>query len=329
MPIHKVDNKTNIDLVDHVQNTEEEEEPFQIERCGRRVARFSSSAPDMVGTFENFEWKVKRSNKTTLHLVCLMDNCTWKLRAVRRDKRTYFQCDEDGKFLNFIMSLGVSLKGFWRCMPPVSAVDGTHLKGRFSGTIFVTTAQDDDLVFISNRDASIEAGISKIFPHATHTICCWHFSEYINKRFYRKDVAAIMDKVARSYTELKYNRHMEELRNLYQNAFDYVKDIDPHKWSYVHSPERRYRSMHHQLTDAAHLVILKRVEKCGYMTINPVDWNIFSIKRSGKQWIVDLARKTCTCNKFQMDMFPCSHALAATMERNLDFTCLCEECYKR
>ncbi|KAK2648328.1 hypothetical protein Ddye_015817 [Dipteronia dyeriana] len=39
----------------------------------------------------NFEWKVKMSNKTILHLVCLMDNCTWKLRAVRRDKGTYFQ----------------------------------------------------------------------------------------------------------------------------------------------------------------------------------------------------------------------------------------------
>ncbi|KAK2645931.1 hypothetical protein Ddye_021126 [Dipteronia dyeriana] len=39
----------------------------------------------------NFEWKVKRSNKTTLHLVCLMNNCTWKLRALRRDKATYFQ----------------------------------------------------------------------------------------------------------------------------------------------------------------------------------------------------------------------------------------------
>ncbi|KAK2648923.1 hypothetical protein Ddye_016412 [Dipteronia dyeriana] len=39
----------------------------------------------------NFEWKVKRSKKTTLHLVCLMDICTWKLSAVRRDEATYFQ----------------------------------------------------------------------------------------------------------------------------------------------------------------------------------------------------------------------------------------------
>ncbi|KAK2653581.1 hypothetical protein Ddye_013437 [Dipteronia dyeriana] len=40
---------------------------------------------------QNFEWKVKRSNKAMLHLVCLIDNCTLKLIAVRRDEGTYFQ----------------------------------------------------------------------------------------------------------------------------------------------------------------------------------------------------------------------------------------------
>ncbi|KAK2661958.1 hypothetical protein Ddye_000532 [Dipteronia dyeriana] len=260
---------------------------------------------------QNFEWKVKRSNKTTFHLVCLMDNCTWKLRVVRRDEGTYFQvrsfvnehtcpleeiyrrhrqasavvigevvaprlqqqdgrlmrpkdiitdmktmygiqilyskahqasqyflsliygtheetfkllpsfgyvleqqnpvtitdlqCDEDGRFLYFFMSLGASLIGFRRCMCPVIVVDGTHLKGRFGGTMFVATAQDgneqvysiafgcgdlenilswewfldclngalghiEDLVFISDQHASIKAGISKVFPDATYKI---------------------------------------------------------------------------------------------------------------------------------------------------------------
>ncbi|KAK3211782.1 hypothetical protein Dsin_016488 [Dipteronia sinensis] len=83
-------------------------------------------------------------------------------------------------------------------MRHVIAVNGTHLKGRFEGTMFVATAQDgneqvypiafgydnsennlswewfldclkgapghiDDLVFISDRHASISAGISKVF----------------------------------------------------------------------------------------------------------------------------------------------------------------------
>ncbi|KAK2662127.1 hypothetical protein Ddye_000701 [Dipteronia dyeriana] len=198
----------------------------------------------------NFEWKVKRLNKTTLRMVCLIYNCIWKLRAVRRDEATYFQvqsfinehtcpledihrrhrqasaviigevvaprlqqhdgrlmrpkdiiadmkpmygiqimyskahqaldyalsltygthkesfkllpsfgyvleqqnpgpitdlqCDENGKFLYFFILLGVSLRGFQRCMHPVIAVDGTHLKGRFGGTMFVATAQDEN-----------------------------------------------------------------------------------------------------------------------------------------------------------------------------------------
>ncbi|KAK2658763.1 hypothetical protein Ddye_005296 [Dipteronia dyeriana] len=57
----------------------------------------------------------------------------------------------------------------------------------------------NELVFISNRHASIEAEISKVFPYATHTIFCWHFAKNIKKRCHRKDVAAIMDKAARAY----------------------------------------------------------------------------------------------------------------------------------
>ncbi|KAK2641998.1 hypothetical protein Ddye_023761, partial [Dipteronia dyeriana] len=49
-----------------------------------------------------------------------------------------------------------------------------------------------------------------------------------------------MDKATRSFTELQYNRYVEELCNLYQNAFDYVNDASPHNWSHVHCLKRRY-----------------------------------------------------------------------------------------
>ncbi|KAK0603552.1 hypothetical protein LWI29_006194 [Acer saccharum] len=290
----------------------------------------------LVGHFaiqQNFEWKVKRSNKTTLHLICIIEDCTWKLRATRRDERTYFQirsfvnehscpleeipchhrqasaviigkviaprlqqhdgrlmrpkdvianmktmygiqtctCADDGKFLYFFMLLGSSLRGFRRCMHPVIAVDGTNLKGRFRGTMFVATAQDgneqvypitfgygdsennlswewfleclrgaighiNDLVFIFDRHASIETGISKVFRYVTHIIYYWHFGENMNKRFHKKDVADIMDDTARMYNELDCNRHIEELRKLHKAAFDYVIAAGPHKWSRVHCP---------------------------------------------------------------------------------------------
>ncbi|KAI9156901.1 hypothetical protein LWI28_013811 [Acer negundo] len=55
---------------------------------------------------------------------------------------TDLQCADDDTFLYFFMSLGSLIRGFRRCMRPVISVDGTHLKGRFRGTMFVTTAQD-------------------------------------------------------------------------------------------------------------------------------------------------------------------------------------------
>ncbi|KAK4840612.1 hypothetical protein QYF36_013744 [Acer negundo] len=184
---------------------------------------------------------------------------------------TDLQCADDDTFLYFFISLGSLIKGFQRCMRLVIAVDDTHLKGRFRGTMFIATAQDgnervypiafgygdsennlslewfleclrgslghiDDQVFISDRHASIEAGISKVFPYATHTICFWHFDKNMKKRFHRKDVADIMDSAARTYNEFNYNRHMNELRRLHKGAFDYAIAASPNKWFRVHCP---------------------------------------------------------------------------------------------
>ncbi|KAK2642037.1 hypothetical protein Ddye_023800 [Dipteronia dyeriana] len=261
----------------------EDEEPFETERCVRRVHRCSSTALDIAGISE------VQPNKTTAD----SENATrWVIPGVESNSfgmgGSRNLCDENGKFLYFFMSLGASLRGFQRCIRPVIAFDGTHLLGRFGGTMFVATTQDGNE----------------------------------QKGYCRNN-----DKASRVYTELQYNQHMEELQNLHQNAHDYVIDAGPHKWSCVHYPDRRYRvmtinaaecinsclkfaqqlpmltlaefirnmlqrwfhnrhraaqSIRHKLTDAAHLMILKRVDKCNIMTLNPVDWNIFSVKQAGK-----------------------------------------------
>ncbi|KAI9199116.1 hypothetical protein LWI28_027711 [Acer negundo] len=171
-----------------------------------------------------------------------------------------------------------SIRGFRRCMRPVILVDGTHLKGRFRGTMFVATAQDGN-----KQVYPIAFGVHKLMPKIRTTTANDDTAEFI--------------------------------RNMLQKWFH---DLHAAAWS-----------MRHQLIDAAHLVILKRVEKCNYMTVNLVDWNIFSVKLKGNQWTVNLHLKTCTCNKFQMDHFLCSHALTAARERNLDFTSLSADYYKR
>ncbi|KAK3230300.1 hypothetical protein Dsin_002181 [Dipteronia sinensis] len=92
--------------------------------------------------------------------------------------------------------------------------------------------------------AMIQDGIEQAYPLAFSYEDSENNASYnIKKRFYKKAVAEVMVAVVKSYRELKYNRHMEELRNLHNNAFDYVVNASLEKWSCVHYPQRRFRLM--------------------------------------------------------------------------------------
>ena len=102
-------------------------------------------------------------------------------------------------------------------------IDGAHLKGAYLGTNMIAVAMDDnngilplaygvgagetaehwrwflgnlrdsmetnggvrDLTFISDRAASIAAGISSVFPNVFHAICCRHLLMNLKTQFGR------------------------------------------------------------------------------------------------------------------------------------------------
>ncbi|KAK3212393.1 hypothetical protein Dsin_017099 [Dipteronia sinensis] len=71
---------------------------------------------------------------------------------------------------------------------------------------------------------------------------------------------------------------------------EFIRDM-LQRWYY--DRHRSAQSMSRQLTDAAQLKILKCIEKCIYMSISHVDWNIFLVKLKGDQWTVNLLQKIC------------------------------------
>ncbi|KAK2655177.1 hypothetical protein Ddye_008229 [Dipteronia dyeriana] len=218
-----MDDEETLYPVDNVANNEEEEEAIELERRATRVQIFTCSAVDVAETSD------VRPNLTTfdssnVRIWVIPEAQSYSFgiggskNAVQEEHISMIYKglqQQDGRLMrpkDIIADMktmyGIQiLYRFWRCMRPVIAIDGTHLKGRFRGTIFVTTAQDeneqvypiafwygelennlswewfldclkavqdhiDDLVFISDWHASIEARISKVFPDATHMICC-------------------------------------------------------------------------------------------------------------------------------------------------------------
>ncbi|KAK3219897.1 hypothetical protein Dsin_013867 [Dipteronia sinensis] len=55
---------------------------------------------------------------------------------------TDFELDDDGRFKFCFFSYGACIRGFRSSIRPVIAIDGTHLKGRFRGILFVAACSD-------------------------------------------------------------------------------------------------------------------------------------------------------------------------------------------
>ena len=55
---------------------------------------------------------------------------------------TGLKLDENNNFLYYFVAIGSCINGFLQCIRPVIAVDGTHLKGLYRGTMFVATCFD-------------------------------------------------------------------------------------------------------------------------------------------------------------------------------------------
>ena len=131
---------------------------------------------------------------------------------------TLLQWDGDDNFLYYFVALGSSIKGFMQYIKHVIAVDDTHLKGLYRGSMFVATCLDDnnqlyplaigvidsqnnnawewfmtklhgvigdrpELLFISDRCTAIKRAVLKPFHTAGHGVCFYYVKGNIKSKF--------------------------------------------------------------------------------------------------------------------------------------------------
>nr|XP_028949183.1 uncharacterized protein LOC103401792 [Malus domestica] len=147
-----------------------------------------------------------------LHAYCTM------LESKNPGTITHIETDDNNHFLYFFMAMGASIRGFRGSMRPVVAVDGTFLKGKYLGTLFVVVCHDGqnqiyplafgvgdlendaswtwfltklrsaigevaDLVFVSDRHGSIGKVVQTVFPEAYHGACMYHVAGNMRNKF--------------------------------------------------------------------------------------------------------------------------------------------------
>ncbi|KAH9778636.1 hypothetical protein KPL71_007411 [Citrus sinensis] len=246
---------------------------------------------------------------------------------------THLEQDGDGNFLYYFVALGSSIKGFMQYIRPVIAVDGTHLKGLYRGSMFMATCLDGnnqlypiangimdsenndawewfmmklhgvigdrpELVIISDQCTAIRRVVLKVFHNATHGVCFYHVKGNIKSQFRMSkarwdEFEPAFINAAKAYGHEEFKRQLEGL------------------WM-IHSDE----------------IVIERRTIAERMIVRPVSPHRFQVIGGGlKEGLVDLQKKTCSCRVFQLDQLVCAHAIAACLTHLVDFINLCSDFY--
>ncbi|KAH9681072.1 SWIM-type domain-containing protein [Citrus sinensis] len=175
------------------------------------------------------------------------------LTTTNKGTVTHLEQDEDGNFLYYFVALGFFIKGFMQYIRHVIAVDGTHLKGLYRGSMFVATCLDGnnqlyspELIIISDRCTAIRRAVLKVFHNATHGVCFYHVKGNIKSQF--RMSKALWDEfepafinAAKAYAHEEFKKQLEGLWMIYSGAADYLENnVDTCNWARSQFEGRRY-----------------------------------------------------------------------------------------
>ncbi|KAH6804330.1 hypothetical protein C2S51_032577 [Perilla frutescens var. frutescens] len=195
----------------------------------------------------------------------------------------------------------------------VLVINGTHLKGKNKGVLFVAVTKDgneqilpvavglgpiendeswiwflahvhmalgdiDDLFIVSDQHQSIKNAVEAVFPRATHGLCYYHLKNKMTKR--GKHMTTLFQEAAYAYRRDTFQESMSMLEQVCPNAYKKLCNIGLVHWAHSHCPVRRYGFMTSNATESLndHLLWARRLPVC----------SLFEMFRSiVEQWFVE------------------------------------------
>ncbi len=85
--------------------------------------------------------------------------------------------------------------------------------------------------------------------------------------------------------------------------------------------------MNTPLTTWTEAKIFKHHENAQRMFVQPINPNEYRVIGNPMEGLVNLNTKSCTCRKFDLDQYPCVHAMAVCLNRRIDFHTMCSHYY--
>ncbi|CAA7031898.1 unnamed protein product [Microthlaspi erraticum] len=181
------------------------------------------------------------------------------------------------RFLYLFLSFGASFRGFRR-LRHVIVIDGTHLGGKFMGTLLTASGQDANFqvfplayavfdsenndswtwfleklekiladsssrTIISDRCPSIKVAKAKIYPKAHHAACIVHLARNVTACYKSKGLAKMVISAAFQYRIGGFRKIYNDIRAASPDCARYLHKIGIAHWSRAHFPGDRYNLM--------------------------------------------------------------------------------------
>ncbi|XP_009123478.1 uncharacterized protein LOC103848296 [Brassica rapa] len=267
----------------------------------------------------------------------------YMLEKVNPNTKTSLLLDENKRFKYLLVTLGASIQEF-EYMRKVITVDATFLKTVEGGVLIIATAQDPNhhhypiafIVVDGEKKTEIQVSLKPLLK----CIRCLNMEAEFEQKYqdFRErypSCATYLDKSVDvkkwakcHFPDARYNidtsNCAESLNALFEKAqkmsllpmLDTVIDKMA-EWFNRHRKDAAAGPSSRKLVPLVENKMHKRVPKSEKLTVTPL--NTFKLEYSvigkdGKTYLVDLQNETCSLTMFDIDRYPCVHAIGAAVK---------------
>ncbi|XP_057771055.1 uncharacterized protein LOC130990840 [Salvia miltiorrhiza] len=268
------------------------------------------------------------------------------LRMCNPGSVTDLEVDENDRLKHLFVALGSYRVAYTMCMRPIIIVDGTHLKGRNKGVLFVAVTKDDnEQVFpmafgigpIENDESwkwfFYRLKVAYGQNSETLIVSDAHISIQ-NAVKYGKAVVAFYQKAAYAYRESDFDKAMASLKALNEDGGAYTKlmQVGPERWAlsvlrlpicsmveairhiiekWFDERQEAAKTFSADVTPEALRKLTTELERSRRYEVVAMSPSAFKVKDSNMSFKVNVQTQSCTCFEWDTNLLPCSHAVAA------------------
>ncbi|KAK4387382.1 hypothetical protein Sango_2344800 [Sesamum angolense] len=212
---------------------------------------------------------------------------------------------------------------------------------------------DDRVCLISDRHSGLISAINYVpafkFPRGVHRFCLRHVCSNFNKKFNNIRLKDLCWRAGAEVNARKFERIMTEIRELNEEAYNWLEMIDKTQWTLSHDSGWRTGILTTNMSECVNGVLkgarrlpivaivqitfhrsvryfLERTTRCHRMLNANQEWADFAFRifearqaeAGSHTYVVKLKHKTCSCGKWGTHGIPCSHAIQKDISRRFE-----------